>query len=389
MRWRWALPAALGLGIAALASGCGSLGYYAQAARGGLEILCKKRSIARLLARPDLPPVLRERLTLVQEVRAFASQELALPDNASYRSYADLGRPYASWTVVAAPELATAPVEWCFPIAGCVSYRGYFRRAGAEQFARRLAGEGYDVDLGGVPAFSTLGWLPDPVLNSFVAWPEADLAGLLFHELSHQVAYAPGDTTFNESFATVVEAAGVERWLTTRGRGEELAAWRQEAAHEEAVIALLLAARDELTALYAATAPADRQRARKAELLAELRARYHALAASWGSQRYDGWFDDGLNNARLASFGAYHDLVPAFQARLAALDGDLPRFYAEVQRLAKLPAEERRKELGGAPWQGGHLAAFFPASKVVGLARPTAPRERWHDEILAGLLDER
>lgn len=342
---------ALGLAVLAclgLAAACGSLGYYAQAAGGGLEIVCKRRPIARLLADPGLEAGLRHQLRSVLEMRQFAVAALSLPDNGSYRSCADLGRPYASWTVVVAPELSLTPHEWCFPVAGCVTYRGYFSRPAAERFAARWAARGYDVDVGGVAAFSTLGWLDDPVLNTFLGLPEADLAGLLFHELAHQVVYVRDDTAFNESFATAVEQAGVERWLASRGRATEIAAYHAGRAREEEVSLLIDGARERLAAVYAAPETDDWKRRRKAEVLAELRAAYLRLAAGWGSAPHAGWFETGLDNARLASFSAYHELVPGFEALLGREDGDLGRFFERVRRLAELPAESRRRELGEA-----------------------------------------
>lgn len=340
-----ALVAAGALGAAI--AGCGSLGYYAQAVSGGIEIACKKRSIRRILADPRADADLKRRLSTVSEMRAFAVGELSLPDNASFRSYADLGRPYATWTVVAAPELSLDALRWCFPVAGCVSYRGYFSRQAAERFGGSLAAQGYDVEVGGVAAYSTLGWLADPVLNTFIELPEAELAGLLFHELSHQVAYASDDTAWNESFATAVELEGVRRWLAARGNAGEIEAYRLARSREEEVLGLLIGARGRLAEVYATAQPDDWKRQRKAEVLAELRAAHGELAAAWQDDRYAGWFGAGLNNARLASIGAYHELVPAFEALLARLDGDLERFYAEARRLAKLPAQRRRRELAG------------------------------------------
>ncbi len=346
MSRRMVAGVALALGLAASFAGCNSLGYYGQAVRGGLEIVCKKRPIARLLADPHLAPPLRERLVLTQRIRDFAVSALGLPDNASYRSYADLGRPYASWTVTAAPELSLTPLEWCFPIAGCVTYRGYFSRDAAERFARGLRSQGYEVEVGGVPAFSTLGWLADPVLNTFVDRPDADLAGLIFHELAHQVAYAADDTAWNESFATTVEREGVARWLEAEGRAGEIATWRRDLTREEAVLALLAEARMRLAEVYASPERNDWKRTEKARLLAELRARHQALAAEWGGSPWEGWLGEGLNNARLASFAAYHELVPAFEALLEREGGSLPAFYARVRELSRLPAPRRRGELG-------------------------------------------
>lgn len=347
VRRRLLLALAL-LACLGLATACGSLGYYAQAVGGGLEIVCKRRPIARLLADPGLESGLRERLRTVLEMRQFAVAALSLPDNGSYRSYARLGRPFATWTVVVAPELSLAPHEWCFPVAGCVTYRGYFSRPAAERFAAKWKQQGYDVDLGGVAAFSTLGWLDDPVLDTFVELPETDLAGLLFHELAHQVVYVGDDTAFNESFATAVERAGVERWLVSRGRAAEIAAYRAGQAREEEVGRLVGEARERLAAVYAAPESDEWKRREKAEVLADLAAEHRRLAASWGQANASGWFGPGLNNARLASFSAYHELVPAFEALLGQEGGDLDRFFERVRRLAELPAEGRRRELAAA-----------------------------------------
>ncbi|MFN7961151.1 MAG: aminopeptidase [Thermoanaerobaculia bacterium] len=333
------LALALLLGLAA---GCGSLGYYAQAVRGGLAIALARRPIPRVLADPATPPAVAERLRTVEQLRAFAVAELGLPDNQSYRCYADLHRPYASWTVVAAGELSLDPVTWCFPVAGCVAYRGYFSRERAERFARDLRAQGYDVDLGGVAAFSTLGWLADPVLNTFLDRSDPELAGLLFHELAHQVAYVGDDTAFNESFATAVERAGVERWLHHEGHEEAIAAYRRQLQEEAEVLGWIAATRDELATLYAGPAGPEEKRHEKARLLAALaeKARSHPETAQ--ASGYAGWLESGLNNARLASIASYEDLVPAFLALLAQEDGDFPRFYRAVKGSSRLPAGERR-----------------------------------------------
>lgn len=340
------VPLLLLLLLALGSTRCASLGYYGQAVRGQLQVLRKKEPIPRLLADPAVDAGLKERLGTILAMRRLAVEELGLPDDGSYGSYADLQRPYAVWTVVAAPELSLEPRQWCFPIAGCVTYRGYFSRQGAERYAARLAREGWEVEVSGRIAYSTLGWLRDPLLNTFVELPEAELAGLLFHELAHQVVYVRDDTTFNESFATVVELAGVRRWLAARGRPEEMAAYRRAKRREEEVLELLLAWRERLAAVYAAEETAAWKRTRKAKLFADLRTAYRERVQAWGGDdRFQGWFDDGLNNARLASLGAYYELVPAFQALLAREGGDLPRFYARVRELAHLPPEARRERL--------------------------------------------
>ena len=340
---------ALGLLLALSLAGCSTLRYYGQAVGGGLDLLRRREPIPRLLADPSVSPELKERLQKVRAFREFAVTDLGLPDNRSYRTYADLGRPYAVWTVTAAPELSVEPRVWCFPIAGCVTYRGYFSRERALAYAAGLAEKSYDVEVGGVAAYSTLGRLADPVLSTFIGREDLDLAGLLFHELAHQVAYAPDDTTFNESFASVVEEEGVRRWLLTQeaegGGGADLKEWREIRRRDEAVIGLLLTFRERLAALYAQAITDAEKRRRKAETFAELRADYHRLVAPWGGTRWDAWIAQDLNNAHLAAHGAYHELTGAFAALLAEQGGDLPAFYADIKRLAAMRYEERRAVL--------------------------------------------
>lgn len=336
---------AIALLLAGALGACGDLGYYAQCATGHLGILSRCRPIPAILADPETPVALRERLQAVTAIRDFASAALALPDNGSYRSYGDLGRSSAVWNVVAAPEFSLAPRQWCFPVAGCVSYRGYFRVEAAEAFAASLRGEGLDVDLYGVPAYSTLNWFDDPVLNTFLDRPDPQLAGMIFHELSHQVLYVPGDTPFNEAFASTVEAEGVRRWLQERG-GEE-GGHEEGMRRQEAVLDLLASLREELALLYAGPLPPEAMRREKELLLEGARARYGALRESWGGYPgYDRLFEE-LNNARLASVSAYHRLVPAFRRLLAAQGGDLAAFYRAAREIAALPEAERHARLQG------------------------------------------
>ncbi len=311
-------------------------------------MMAKRQPVKRLLANPATDPALADSLRSARALVEFATQELALPVGKSYDSYVELGRPFATWTVSAAPELSVEPEVWCFPIAGCVSYRGYFSEEGARRFADRLAERGMDVDVGGVRAFSTLGWLRDPLLSSFLALPEPELAALLFHELAHRRLYVKGDTTFNESFASVVEEVGVGRWLEERGQTEELSKWLDSRRRDEAVIHLALEARARLSEAFADPRPDDWKRQRKAELFDELRGAYREQRAAWGD-RWDAFFDGGLNNARLASLGAYNDLVPGLRRLLAGENGDLERFYAAAAELAGLTPEERRGRLAASP----------------------------------------
>jgi predicted aminopeptidase len=310
-------------------AGCETLAYYGQAAGGQLAISAAARPVAKLLADPDVPPALKERLRTARELRDYATRELGLPDGGAYRSYAELDRPYALWNVVAAPEFAFEPVQSCFPIAGCVAYRGYFDRQDAERYAATQRAAGYDVVVYGVPAYSTLGWFDDPLLSSFLDYPDAELARLVFHELAHQVVYVKDDSAFNESFAAVVEREGLRRWLRDAGRAAPDARRREF----EQLIAEL---RAQVQALYAMPlAPAEMRR-RKREALEALR--------PWLA-RMRGFESAEPSNAVLASFATYTQKVPAFERLLAEAGGDLERFYARVRELARLPRAERDAEL--------------------------------------------
>jgi predicted aminopeptidase len=328
--------------LIAVLSGCASPLYYAQAISGQLEILAKRRPIEEVLSDPATPVQTRDQLELAQRLRDFASQALALPDNQSYRRYADLDRPFAVWNVFAAPELSLEPKKWCFIVAGCVSYRAYFARDKAEQFAADLKRENYDVYIGGVPAYSTLGWFEDPLLNTFIQRSEADLAGLLFHELAHQKIYVSGDSAFNESFATVIELEGVKRWFQQSGNAKEAEAYRLKVQRREQFTALVLKHRARLKEIYDSILSDAEKRAAKARVFEELRNEYAKLKTGWnGYAAFDNWFKQDLNNAHLAAIGLYHQHVAAFQALLAQHGGDLATFYREVERLAQLPSDER------------------------------------------------
>ncbi len=333
-----------------LASGCSTLGYYVQSAWGGLSLLRKDRPIDRVLKDPRSPEPLRRQLEIVTAARRFASDELQLPDNGSYRRYAEIDRPYVTWVVTATPEFSLEPVTWCFPVAGCVSYRGYFSERRAHNFASRQRARGYDVSVAGVRAFSTLGWFRDPVLSTFVFDRPADLAGLLFHELAHQKVYVRDDTRFNESFATFVETEGVRRWLTARGESDELAADRIARARERESTTLLLAYRSELAALYASPLPVDEKRAAKQAIFERLSTTHDELVSSWRenglSSRNEGsGASREWNNADLASVEAYHQWVAAFAALMDQSRGDLDAFYSAVEEIAALPPDKRAARL--------------------------------------------
>src|SRR4030095_16889334 len=270
--------------------------YLMQAAGGQMAIAAKREPIAAVLADASTPPQLRTRLEYVAAARDFASRELGLPDNDSYRSYADLGRPYVVWNVFAAPEFSVEPRHWCFPIAGCVVYRGYFKEDAAQRYARKRRRRCDDVAVGGVSAYSTLGHFKDPVLSTMLSWSDAQLAATLFHELAHQVVYVPGDSEFNEAFATVVEETGIERWLASQDRPQDLAAWRAQRKRGSEFIALLLRTREQLKELYASGLPVDRMRDLKQYRFGQLKVEYEALKRDWnGYPGYDAWFGRTLN----------------------------------------------------------------------------------------------
>jgi predicted aminopeptidase len=313
-----------------------------QAIGGQMELMRRARPIPEVLADPGTDAELKRKLERVVQIRNFASLALYLPDNESYRRYADIKRPYVVWNVFATPELSAEPRQWCFPFAGCVGYKGYFADADAQRLAAELRSQGYDVYTGGVPAYSTLGWFKDPVLNTFIRYPDAEIARLLFHELAHQIAYAKGDTTFNESFAAAVEEEGVQRWLAAHGTADQKIAFDRVQIYRRGFMEIVARYRARLAQLYGQTMSPAEMRAQKAQIFAQMRTDYQALKQSWdGFAGYDRWFGEPLNNAQLASVAIYTQLVPAFQALLREQGADLPRFYAEVKRLAGLPQAER------------------------------------------------
>jgi predicted aminopeptidase len=341
----------LALGGLCLLGGCSTLGYYTQSVDGHLALLRAARPVPEWLADSATPPALHERLLLSQQMRDFAVSELALPDNQSYRRYADLHRNAAVWNVVAAPELGLTLKTWCFAIVGCVGYRGYFDRADADAFAEQLRAEGLEVSVYAVPAYSTLGRLPgaffaDPLLSTFIYFPEVELARLTFHELSHQVAYASGDTMFNESFATTVERFGSKRWMDERASPAAVAEYQAFDARRREFRALTARTRDALEALYESDASDAEKRAGKAALLQRMQDDYVALRdGPWkGYKGYDAWFAHA-NNASLGVLAAYTELVPQFERIYERGGRDPARFYAEVKRLAALPKDERRATL--------------------------------------------
>lgn len=358
--WRW-ISGIAGLGTFAvllvagatvcLTSGCSTIGYYAQSVSGHLGLVRAAKPVPDWLADPSTPPALRARLELSQRIRDFAVTELHEPDNASYRRYADLHRSAVLWNVVAAPELSLKPVTWCFVVVGCVGYRGYYDEVAARQFADGLRARQLDVDVYGVPAYSTLGLLPgdtfaDPLLNTFIDYPEGTLARLIFHELAHQIVFAKGDTVFNESFATAVERLGVERWLSEGASPGAREVYDRHESRQHDFRTLTMRYRDRFEALYASPIGDVDKRAGKQVLLDELHRDYATLKQDrWGGYAgYDDWFAKA-DNASFGVLAAYNQDVPRFERLFDREGRDFPRFYAEVKRLAALPPAERRQAL--------------------------------------------
>lgn len=330
---------------------CTTMEYYLQAIQGHLSLISRAQPISDYLA-ADAESPLAIKLQQVHKIRAFASRELGLPDNASYSHYADIGRPYVVWNVYAAPELSTELFRWCFLVVGCVEYRGYFNKEDAQQFAEGLRAQGYDVFVGGARAYSTLGWFADPVLNTFVNAPEAEIARLIFHELAHQLLYIPGDAEFNESFATVVELAGVERWLEKYGSREMHQRFLASRERRREFVELILRFREQLDSVYQSNLSPEERRATKRDKLQELWRNYEALKQNWqGWSGLDHWLGTGtLNNAHLGSIVTYSKWVPALTVLLSQQNGKLTNFYAAADTLAKQAKSEREK----------NLAALYP-----------------------------
>lgn len=327
-----------------LLCGCQSARFYSQAVSGHIEIVTRRERVERLLAQGETPADLRQRLLLADELCRFGEQELGLPARGQYRHYADLERPYVVWNVFAAPEFSLTAKTWWYPVVGRLDYRGFFREEEASAQAQRLARRGYDVHVGGVDAYSTLGWFSDPLLNTFVFLPETELADLLFHELAHQRLFYPGDTECNEAFATTVAREGVRRWLVAKGQATALEQYLEEQRRDDEVTDLIHAARQRLESLYDHPPHDDPESVRqaKAAIIELLRTEYAERKLAWpGYDGYADWMAGPINNARLNSVAVYTRWVPVMERLLNGVGGDLEEFFRLMEKLEDPDREER------------------------------------------------
>ena len=354
--WKVLIGAALVAAVGAV-SGCRTLSFYGQAIKGQCQLVLHERSIQKLSLDPQTPAPLKKRFQLLEELRWFAANDLYLPVDNHYLKYVDVHRPFVVWNVEAAPEFSLEAYTWWYPFVGSLDYRGYFSLRGAANYAAYLRRKGYDVTVGGVQAYSTLGWFKDPVLNTFIFQPEPELAEIIFHELGHQRVFAHGDTDFNEAFATCVGEEGARRWLKAKGSAAELERYAAHLRRNGQFVRLVMTTRARLEALYGDAVseggrvkatqkklgvPAADLRRQKEQILAQMKNDYAGLKAGWdGNNEFDGWFERRISNATLNSVAAYYDLVPGFDQLLARNGGDLEKFYAAAKALSKQARKER------------------------------------------------
>ena len=334
------------LACSATVWGCQTVHFYSQAIDGQCRILFKRQPISVIMADSESPQSLRERLMFILKVREFAENELQLPVDNHYLTYVDLKRPFVLWNVFAAPEFSLTPKTWCYPVAGCATYRGYFAEPNAQQYADRLSKQGYDVYVGGVTAYSTLGWFDDPVLSTFIHFSEARTAALIFHELAHQILYVKDDTAFNESFATLVEQEGLRRWQQASGSKRIYSEYLRQHRRREQFVQLIMHCRQKLELLYQTELTPSEKRVRKKTIFAELRNEFNDLKTHrMELSVYDGWMNQPLNNAKIGSVVAYHDFVPAFQNMLTQNMGEMNRFYEACRQLIQENKDKRHQIL--------------------------------------------
>ena len=325
---------------------CGAIGYYSQAAQGQLSIFLGRQNIEELISSDSFPDDLKHKFKEIEKIKNFARLNLKLPVGDNYSSYVDVNRDYLVWNVFAAPEFSTKPSTWCYPFAGCVSYRGYFSRERALRYAEKLENKGFDVYTGGIAAYSTLGWFDDSITSTVINRSGNQLARLIFHELAHQVVYLPGDTTFNESFATVVENEGLRRWLLSLRQGDSIDKLKLRQVQRQQFVELVTKYRNRLSKVYEAELSDALKREKKLKLQHRMRQEYVLLAEEWGGDSgYDSWFANSLNNAQLSTVTSYNDLVPNFERLLAKSGGDLEKFYSMVSEIAALDETQRQDKL--------------------------------------------
>lgn len=325
---------------------CSSLSYYAQSVQGQLGVMAASRPLEEVLADPLTETDVQQRLAQLPALHRFAQEQLGLPYSESYRAYAEVGREALVWSVVAAPVDSLQAHQWCYPVIGCASYRGYFREAAAKDYAADLAEQGWDVAVEPVPAYSTLGWFSDPLPSTVIHWPLVDIAGLVFHELAHEALYVRDDSAFNEAYATLVEKEGLRRWVARFGTDRERREHTRAAERRAGFLRLLEGARERLQALYTAGLSRDEMLARKAEVFDRLRIDYAAARAGWGGYAgYDRWFERPLNNAHLASIHTYHAWGGALSALLQQLHGDMSAFHTACRAIGDLPPAQRQARL--------------------------------------------
>jgi predicted aminopeptidase len=328
-------------------SGCSTFSYYAQSIAGQMSLLSKRQSISNVIKNPDIQDSTRRQLEQVNEIREYASQYLHLPENNSYRDFADIGRDYVVWNVFATPEFSLQPREWCYFFVGCLSYRGYFSENNARSYAKRLELQGLDIFIGGVAAYSTLGWFDDPVLNTMLKWNKTRLARVIFHELAHQLIYIEDDTDFNEAFADTVAQEGVRHWLNFVTDIKTAEQFELELQREKQFVDLVFRYREKLNALYSSDSGEDAKRIQKNKLFVQMKEDYFQLRETWVTENaYDDWFESGLNNAKLSAVITYREYVPGFLALLNSVNNDLPKFYNAVSDLGKCSPKLRHQILG-------------------------------------------
>ncbi|MFK5914652.1 MAG: aminopeptidase [Woeseiaceae bacterium] len=326
-------------------SACTSFGYYMDLMAGHSELLEQQKPVAELVEDKNTPEKLRELLVKSQKIRDFASKSLLLPENDSYRHYADIKRPYALWNVIATKEFSIEPKKWCYIFVGCMSYRGYFSKQEAIDYAAELKSQGFDVHVAGAKAYSTLGWFDDPLLNTMMYKSEARRAGIIFHELSHQLIYIDNDSAFNEAFATTVEQEGVRRWMLNSGKEKQYATFLLDKKRDTQINQILLEIRASLKELYLKALPVEKMRQEKAGVFHRMEGRYQQLKKTWQQDKnkndYDPWMLQGLNNSHLSLIATYHHLVPVFNQMLENTKHDLKVFYTNVEQVGELNKKKR------------------------------------------------